>query len=406
MPADVLDPQHPGFANIQLHVEDLPLRNFDARQQNCYLRAIPTRLLVSLKLGTPTPPLATRLQSLKKLVLDARRLETFNYQDRGQGTHFTFSGTERLPPFKHLSLKSYDWTHDSEEVESHWDFSRIHSLSLLSLPVFNFLSSVSFPDFSNLQHLHVEDFSAHLPDRRREATQKLHGLIKNHIRALRSLEITCHINYFPIDALLTHAPTLETLKIRDHVGFAEDDRRCPTLWVEDLRLLCRRMVVLKTLELDMDTTKTEPTLFLEALSSFPRLHTLTLHVQTVLHSQEMVPPGSDRDMDVAMGYFDSLMRKRTASARPADVVPWHSIIINVGGWRKVMLRRLGEAWRRQNARGIFAERCFVLERTGGMGNFQVREEQCIETGFRDERDVDDLFRNEDLMDVDPNPVAF
>jgi hypothetical protein len=395
MPADILSPQHPRFSQITLSIENLPLRNFDGEHLNAYMRAIPTNQLVSLKLGTPTPPLATRLGSLKRLVLDARRLETFHYQDRGQGTQFAFSESERLPAFRDLTLKSYDWNHDREAVKAHWDFSRIRSLELVMVPVFNFLASVSFPDFSELHHLHVEDFSAHLIDRRKDATFGLYILVKNHIRALQSLQITCHTLHFPIDALLTHAPTLETLRFRDHVGFAEDDRHCPTMWTDDLALLSRHLVHLKTLELDMDITNTEPPRFLGAIAAFPSLHTLTLHVQTVLHAEEVIHPGTDRDLATAVYYFNTLLRHKVG-------VPWRSITINVGGWRQVMLRRLGEAWRRQNLRGVFAERCFVLERPGPWTGYHVREEKCIESGLPDD---EDMFA-ERFLGLGANPVPF
>lgn len=47
-----------------------------------------------------------------------------------------------------------------------------------------------------------------------------------------------------------------------------------------------------------------------------------------------------------------------------------------------MVRRLSEAWKRQNENGVFAERCFVLERNAGTGELSVREEFPIEAGSR------------------------
>lgn len=62
--------------------------------------------------------------------------------------------------------------------------------------------------------------------------------------------------------------------------------------------------------------------------------------------------------------------------------PWRSVTVNVGGWKQVMVRRLSEAWKRQNENGVFAERCFVLERNAGTGELSVREEMPIEAGSR------------------------
>ncbi|KAI1851962.1 hypothetical protein JX266_002815 [Neoarthrinium moseri] len=365
IPSDVLNPQQANVNNTKIYIEDLPLRDFTADQQDLYLRTIPSDLLASLKLASPTPPLTNRLESLKQLILRSRHLETFHYQDRGQGTRFTFSEGEELPAFKELTLRSYDWNHTAADVEAHWDFSLIASLKLIDVPIFEFLTSVPFGDLVDLHTLHCEDFSAHLPDRRREATYGLYALIKQ-IKALTTLKITCHTQLFPMDGLLRHSKTLQVLKFCDYVGFSEDDRRCPTIWIDDLVALAQGLFNLHTLEMDMDVALCDPSLFLRALCQFPRLHTLTLHVQTVLRAFEVVHPEVDRDYEAAMRTFGTLVRGKAGS-------PWRCITINVGGWRRHMVRRLGEAWRAQNERGVYAERCFVLERnpTGGM---TVREE--------------------------------
>ena len=377
LPSDVLNLQQTQLHKTKLYVEDLPLRDFDGNLQNTYVRAIPTDLLVSLKMAHSAPPLTTRLGSLKNLLLRSPQLEIFHYQDRGQGTQLMFNGKERLPPLRELRLKSYDWRHTQDDVSTHWDFSRIRSLELISVPLFNFLSSVSFADFADLHTLHVEDFSAHLPDHRLEATRGLYVLVKQHIKALHTLNITCHTDLFPMDGILAHAASLQSLHFRDHVGFSDEDRRCPTLWADDVVLLSRRLARLHTLELDMDVALCDPPLFLRALCGFPRLYTLTLHVQTVLHPLEVVYPGTDRDCEAVTRMFDFLVRSRAAAK---DGVPWRSVTINVGGWRKLMVRRLGEPWRRQNARGVFAERCFVLEREAMTGHTTVREEMAVEVG--------------------------
>ncbi|ORY67459.1 F-box domain-containing protein [Pseudomassariella vexata] len=370
MPADIFSLQNVRLNRTKLHVEGLPLRDFTGQLQDTYLNAIPTNMLVSLKMASPAPPLTTRLDSLKKLLLQSGRIETFHYDDRGQGTRFTFADNERLPAFRELALRSYDWNHSATDVQAHWDFTRIRILQLVDVPMLEFLVSVPFEDLLDLQALHCEDFSAHLPDRRLEATRGLYFLVRR-IRALRTLKLTCHTQHFPVDAILSHARTLQVLRFRDHVGFGEDDRRCPTMWVDDLALLSRSLVNLHTLEIDMDVTLCEPPLFLRALCAFPRLRTLTLHIQTVLRVLEFVHPGADQDYDAAMRIFGALVRGKHGA-------PWRCITINVGGWKRNMVRRLGEAWREWNEMGIYAERCFVLEKGVG-GELLVREEMGSES---------------------------
>lgn len=402
LPSDILNAEQTRYNRTKLYVEELPLRDFEGEMRNTYLRAIPIDLLVSLKMAHPAPPLVTRLNSLKHLLLSARQLETLHFEDRGQGTQFDFAPHERLPPLRELTLRSYDWRHSAEEVSRHWDFSRITSLELISVPVFNFLNSVNFHELANLQTLHCEDFSAHLPDLRIEATRRLNLLVRSYIRALSTLQITVHTYHFPVDALLSHARTLTTLRLRDHTGFGEEDRRCPTVYHEDLAMLAAHMRQVQVLELDMDVVHTDPPQFLRAVCAFPALHTLTLHVQTVLHPFEVVHPGSDRDRDASMRTLQFLVRHKAGS------VPWRSITINVGGWKKVMVRRLSEPWRRQNERGVFAERCFVLERNAGTGEMSVREEVAVEASRQatpeeeedEEEEEDDDDEDEEMSSDD------
>ncbi|KAH8648369.1 F-box domain-containing protein [Xylariales sp. PMI_506] len=372
MPADVINPRHMQMNRTRLYIENLPLRDFESELPGAYLKAIPTDMLVSLKIANPAPPLFNTLHALKQLVVAAKRLKVFHYQDRGQGSRFSFENDERMPALTRLVLRSYDWNHSAAQVKRHWDFSRICHLELIDVPIFEFLASVSFKDFRSLHTLHCEDFSAHLQDRREEATRGLASLVHN-IHALDTLNITCHTHNFDIKAIIAHAGSLRYLRFRDHVGFSDNERRCPTMWVGHLDMLSQALVHLRYLEIDMDETQCDPPLFLRTLCQFPRLHTLTLHVQTVVRALEVVPPSIDRDRDAAMKTFKGLLTGREGLSRPH----WRRIVINVGGWRPHMVRRLGEAWRAQNQRGVFAERCFILERTCD-GKLGMREEIALE----------------------------
>ncbi|KAF9773200.1 hypothetical protein IL306_009023 [Fusarium sp. DS 682] len=284
-----------------------------------------------------------------------------------------------MPPIVDLMLRSYDWNHTVEDVRKHWDFSKIQSLELVSVPIFNFLRSVSFQDFSALRTLHVEDYSAHLADKREDATMGLNMLVKDHIEALEVLNITCHTRLFQLESIAAHQNSLQVLRLRDHVGFSEEDQKCPTLAPVDLAQLGRQLKLVHTLELDLDTRLCDPTTFLRAICVFPAVHTLTLHVQTMIHPMEQVSPGVDRDYEAAMQTFKLLVQEKE---RTGSNVPWKHIVLNVGGWKRVMVRRLGDVWRRRNEMGIYAERCFVFERDVQTGNNSVREEVCVENTSR------------------------
>ncbi|KAM0235583.1 hypothetical protein ACHAP5_009669 [Fusarium lateritium] len=380
MPSDLRRLSNGNSNSTRLHIEDLPLRrDYEGNPLQTFINSIPAELLVSLKLANPAPVLSTRLQALKQLLVQATHLNTLCYEDRGQGTCLNFSPGERMPPVSSLLLRSYDWHHTTEDVQKHWDFSDIQSLELISVPIFNFLSSVSFQDFAELRTLHVEDYSAHLSDKREDATIGLNLMVKDHIKALEILYITCHTRLFQLEAISAHRNSLRVLRLRDHIGFSEDDQKCPTLAPVDLAELSRQLRFVHTLELDLDTRLCDPVTFLRAICAFPVVHTLTLHVQTILHPLEEVSPGVDRDYEAAMRTFQLLVQEKD---RIGARIPWKHISLNVGGWKRVMVRRLGGIWRRRNELGIYAERCFVLERDVQNGKIAVREERSVENTSR------------------------
>ncbi|CAG9946457.1 unnamed protein product [Clonostachys rosea f. rosea IK726] len=361
-PSTLLDPKKRGAQKTRLYVSELPLYDYEAPIKDAYQRAIPSSMLVSLKLVHPSTPLVTNLKPLKNLLLKSSRLETLQYEDRGQGTRFAFqSPDERMPALIDLSLTSYDWQHSAEDVKQHWDFSRLRTLGLISVPIFNFLSTVPFQDLRSLRELRVDDWSSHMLDRRLEATQMLSQLIGNHIHALDTLEVTCHIKHFDLQSLRGHSKSLQRLKLRDHVGFRDEDRTCPTLQASDVCALAKTLPFLRSLEIDLDIANCPSEPFLEAVSQFSRLQTLTLHVQTAVCPMDYSPEGVDLDAKEAMCMFLNLTRAR---AERDPTRPWKQIIINVGGWQPVMVRRLGPTWRMLNEQGITAERHFVASRNG------------------------------------------
>lgn len=383
----------------KLLIEELPMRRFSG---DSYNRAVPASLLTSLKLARPTPPLTTHLASLKSLLLQARNLEVLHYQDRGQGTQFAFQEGERLPPYKDLRLRSYDWDHSAEDVRQHWDFSRLQSLELNAMPCFGFLDSIDFGGFPNLQSLHVEDWSPHRPHGREEATRLLGVWIKNHLRGLKSLKITCHIELFPIDAILVHASTLEVLHVRDHVGFRDDHEDCPTMDLEYLTMLAKRLKWLTSLVIDVDPHEHTASQSLEVISEFPRLETLTIHTQSVVGSSRsgIRSPGElhsrgNVDWVTATNHFSAVCSCRSANG----MKPLREMTVNMGDWKPIMVRRLGAMWRALNRRGIFAERCFVWKRVEG--EYKGWEERSVETQSpRATPDPLDYSEEEDEVEYD------
>lgn len=292
-----------------------------------------------------------------------------------------------MPAVKDLMLRSYDWGHSRREVARHWDFGQLRSLQLVHVPTYKFLSSIDPNDLRLLHTLRMEDFSAHQPDRRREATRALSDLVESYIDCLENLDLVCHLPLFSVDALLQHRLTLQVLRLRDHTGFGEEDHACPTIHGRDLARLASAMPVLHTLELDMDVTQCDPREFLSAACKFRNLHTLTVHVQTLLRPLDIIEAGTDRDFEAAMATFRFLHEERERLSKLLEYehlrhTPWRRITINVGGWRRVMVRRVSSAWRERNERGIFAERCFVLERSTAHGQVGVREEIGVESPSR------------------------
>lgn len=369
VPSDILPLRYTHSRKVKLHIEDLPLQDFRSEPNNPYLRAIPTSILTSLEMATPMPPLTARVGSLKGLLLNSPRLDTFSYDNRGQGTQFEFSANERLPPFKELRLRSYDWRHCPDTVRRHWDFSAIRHLEMVDVPLCPFFDSVSFEDFRELESLRLDDFSMRLPAKRQDTTRGQYTLIKQ-TRALVDLRITCDIQSFPIDGILKHARSLRHLRFRDYTGFADEYNRCPTIEVEDLDTLSRKLANLDVLELDMDERCCQPGHFLRTLCNFRQLHTLTLHTQTVMDPLDDIESEIDRDHERAMQILALLIQcKQTA-------VPWRSITINVGGWKPIMVRRLSAPWQRRHSHGLYAERCFIMERQDD-GAITVREELPI-----------------------------
>ncbi|KAI0875237.1 F-box domain-containing protein [Hypoxylon argillaceum] len=365
VPSDVLPRRHIQSNKVKLYIENLPLQDFRSEQHNSYLRAIPTGILVSLKMAVPTPALTARVGSLKGLLLNSRRLESFYYDDRGQGTQFEFSGNERLPPFRELYLRSYHWNHSATVVRKHWDFTEIRHLEMVHVPLGPFLHSVSFADFQNLETLRLDGHNEYLLHKRQDVTRGLYILIKQ-IRALVELKIICDTGSFPVDGILQHARSLNSLCFRDFTGFTDEHRRCPTIKIEDLDIISRTLFNLRTLELDMDGECCELYHFLQTLSNFRQLNTLTLHTQTVLNPLEYIDMTMDPDYERTMQLLSLLVQSKQGAQ-------WRSITINVGGWEPIMVRRLSIPWQEQNSRGVYAERCFVMERQEN-GALVVREE--------------------------------
>ncbi|KHE83006.1 hypothetical protein GE21DRAFT_521 [Neurospora crassa] len=339
-----------------------------------------SKSLVSLKMGsTQVLHSESALDILKKLLLRTPILETFHYMGsrapRVPGRQFIFEENQRLPPFRELMLKNYDWKHDAGDVKLHWDFSRIRSLALLMIPVYKFLESVPFSDLAQLQHLHVEDYSEAIEhENSRRATEKLYALIKEDIRALQTLNLTCFIELFHIDALLVHAQSLTSLVFRNHHISNNLRQHRPVLNAEQLTILSKSQSSLESLEIDIDH-RAFPETCLLALCQFPRLHSLVLHTQTVIQPDSSHRPGQDPDLTRAYDCFTLLVRQRPGPTK------WQRVVINVGGWReRVVNHRAGRKPRIGHSKtytyygACVSQRYFVLEESASGQEDLIYEE--------------------------------
>lgn len=360
--------------HTRLYVNDLPIRLPQSEDlPDDYLASIPTDALTSLQLAAPAPPLISQLDLLRKLLSRTARLESFHYRERGQGTAFRFEHGERLPAVNDLLLQSYQWTHSADEVKEHWQLSNLTSLQLIDVSVFRFLSSVRFEDLAKINRLVFEDDIARLDeDYREQATELMGELIHNHIKGLKSLEITCSMPVLRLESILQHSETIKHLKLRDHTGFEEDGNVCPSIHPERLALLSRSLNFVTILELDMDTALCDPVAFLNAVSGFTKLQDLTLHVQTVLTAYEDLRLDQDRDYDAAISTLKLISQRREQMGHPL----LRKLTVNVGGWKPIMIRRISAAWKEKNENGIYAERCFTFKREALCEEFMVTEELC------------------------------
>lgn len=223
-------------------------------------------------------------------------------------------------------------------------------------------------------------------------------LIREHIRSLAHLDITCNLRQFPIQAIIRHRDSLQYLRFRDRIGFEEDDDvLCPTLPVCDLSAIASALTHLRTLELDMDTDHCDPAEFLHTIGEFGNLRELTIHTQAVASSASCSSHSpwfsytADKEIDevtsnaaahdsamcMALGLLKQLTRrqaKNSIAAGQHDTTPLlRKVTVNIGGWKPVLLRRVASSWRRRNRRGIFAERCLVLERAPFQSSFSMTE---------------------------------
>lgn len=384
-PPTVLDHIPPG---TKLLLENVPLRF-----PNDTLLRKHIKQLHSMRIAGGHPKLSRWLTPLKRMLLQATKLETFHYQDNGYGCSFELTDGERLPPIKNLHLKSYRWQHTRDQVDEHWDFARVRCLCLTDVPMYGFLRSISMTDFANLHTLTINCHSVY-PDEEegRTATKLLATLIGTHVRALTSLDITCDVGRFPLDSIVRHKNSLQCLRVRDFIGFEDDDGLpCPTLLVGDVLTLARELTHVRTLELDMDTRVCDAVEFVQAVAGFRNLRELTMHTQAVKAQPSSITVLDDEDglvrtdaqashdaaLQTAIGLLNRLLETDAELSRRQEgherILLLRRVTVNIGGWRLVSLRRITNPWRQRNEPGNFAERCFVLERPALHSCFPVTE---------------------------------
>ncbi|KAI8966364.1 hypothetical protein F5Y11DRAFT_153697 [Daldinia sp. FL1419] len=378
-PSDILSTYHLEINRTRIHVEKLPL---DDLYSEIFIRGIPASNMASLDIIDTH--LASAIDQLRRLLLRSPLVDNLNYNGLGQGVYFKFNEGERLPPFEGILLRSYDWVHTAEDVRKHWDFSRLRRLTLIDVPLYRFLTSVSPEQLERIREIHCADFSTHTSmedadwgtvytDRREDATRLLHSLIGG-IRALDKINITCYTELFPIDAILRHANSLKHLGFRDYLGFEDETKRYPTLSIGDLTELSTKLVHLEFLEIGMDPLEVDPRKFLHTLCNFPRLKDLTLHTQTVWLPDFVMPNYEvhvDRDGCATMDTLRFLVRGKQNKQEST----WRTVVINIGGWKPISLRIFPPRPHR-NRFGACPQRCFEMKRDDSIDDYVV-EDVCL-----------------------------
>ncbi|EPE04607.1 f-box domain-containing protein [Ophiostoma piceae UAMH 11346] len=195
-----------------------------------------------------SPPTPDDMAALKQIVLSARKLESLTIkgnmenppdgragafipasalsvpQPAGAGFYlppFQFLPQDNFPPLLHLHLWRYDWRrHSNFDVETHWDFSRLQSLTFDGAPLRWFLGTLRMTDLRYLHSLRLEDAEWALrPLQSQQAAIIIGYILSYFVHSLRRLElIRVYTDHVPLASLRRHASTLEHVALRHPYG--------------------------------------------------------------------------------------------------------------------------------------------------------------------------------------------
>jgi len=245
--------------------------NFFAKSQiEDLIKFIPLSHLLHLNLGdwqTRLRPevVLDAVTPVKACLLQAPNLKTFEYSVTGSellvsGTNIrpfsTFKPGEKMPALEVLILTAYLWNHSAAEVESSWNFSRLKYLDIRGVPLYAFLSTVSFASFSKLEVLKVGDMAWSVKE-----TFRSYGisLLEDFLASLPNLEelyMTGQSEALSLQAL-SHLPKLQILECREAVLLKDEEEKSLRFTTAQLAQLREYCPYIRELVIDMDVVSTE-----------------------------------------------------------------------------------------------------------------------------------------------------
>ncbi|KAH8769324.1 hypothetical protein BGZ57DRAFT_1006225 [Hyaloscypha finlandica] len=297
------------------------------------------------------------VNNLQEFLAASTRLQTLRFESMDR---FLPDGG-RLPPIKALTLPYWDDT--SESASRIWDFSLLEDLEISWSGFRQFLKAVSPEDLGKLKRFRVDDTSwepqSSLLDKSKFETElfteQLETLLKGR-NDFQELDIRCLLSLFDMSLIAKQGQSLRVLTILDLAGF-EMEGIFPTMSLSDLKILQQSCTRIAKLDIGINVIGNETISFLNIIAGFRNLDDLTIYIQSRLSEDTIDDIVEDIDLQSAMDIKNALVPLKCG-------VPFSTLRINVGGWRKAgpRQRRNDRNWDRRRTQGKNPERLFIVER--------------------------------------------
>ncbi|KAG4437950.1 hypothetical protein IFR05_006574 [Cadophora sp. M221] len=192
-----------------------------------------------------------------------------------------------FPPRRILILEHYDWQHTKEEVKAMWDFSRLESLSLHFVDIYNVLKTLTMSKLQLLKTLAIKKCLFLVDD----DGDKFHGLITDLIVALPNLE-----------EFLLHDSWVNSINIPVFFGYHSkitrlellDTRDGEQMTADDSAHLVRACPDLRSLKTNLDPERHDVQRFLKTVAEFLKMNSMWLEV----YKRQPTPLSASEEMDV------------------------------------------------------------------------------------------------------------